>query len=400
MADSGAEQIESADAVIGLVPPAWRDGQAIESTIARMVETPVPLKIALVHPPFSANHTVVLNAGSQWHLIASAQLTQDPSSLAQSLGDSFRATFDIAQKLNSRACAVVASDLSSTTVDWVSLLLQPVVEEQFDLVAPCYARHPFEGMINRAIVYPLVRALYGKQIRNPMGPDFGISSRLLLRIADMPRARLHTLPSLAAEAVTNGMPLCQSHLGPRVYAAPDVTNLSSLLVQVLGPLFLDVERYAAHWQRARGSQPIREFGEPMYVEPPERSVDVSRLIESYQLGARNLQEVWGLILPPSTLVELRRLVRMGATEFRMPDATWAHVVYDFTLAHRLRTISREQMLRALTPIYLGWVASYALELEHASPEEAEQRLEKLCLVYEETKSYFVSRWRWPDRFNP
>jgi hypothetical protein len=400
MVDSGVEQIDSADAVIGLVPPASRDGHAIENTIARIVATQVPLKIVLVHPPLSGNHSEPLKAGSQWRLIASPQLTQDPSSLAQSLADSFHATFDIAQKLNSRACAVVASDLSTTTVDWVSLLLQPVVEEQFDLVTPCYARHPFEGMINRAIVYPLVRALYGKQIRNPMGPDFGISSRLLLRVAAAPRARLHSLPSLAAEAVTNGMPICQSHLGPRIYAAPDVTNLSSLLAQVLGPLFLDVERYAAHWQRARDSQPIREFGQPMYVEAPETSVDASRMIESFQLGARNLQEVWSIILPPSTLVELRRLVRTGAPEFRIPDITWAHVVYDFALAHRMRTISRDQMLRALTPIYLGWVASYALELEHASPEAAEQRLEKLCVVYEETKSYFVSRWRWPDRFNP
>jgi hypothetical protein len=196
------------------------------------------------------------------------------------------------------------------------------------------------------------------------------------------------------------MPICQSHLGTRNYAVPDWTNLGSLLAQLLSPLFLDVERYAAQWQRARGSQPIREFGQPMYVEPPEGTLDVSRLIESFQLGARNLQEVWSIILPPSTQVELRRLVRNGAAGFRMPDVTWAHVVYDFVLAHRLRTISRDQMLRALTPIYLGWVASYAQELEHATPEAAEQRLEKLCVVYEETKAYFISRWRWPDRFNP
>jgi hypothetical protein len=400
MADSGAQQIEQADVVIGLLPPPSRDSHAVESTIARIVETPVTWNIALVHPPLSSNHTGPLKEGSRWRLIASPLLTQDPSSIAQSVGDSFRATFDIAQSLNARACAVVASDLSATTVDWVNLLLHPVVEEQFDLVTPCYARHPFEGMINRAIVYPLVRALYGKQIRNPMGPDFGISSRLLLRIGGLPRTRPHTLPSLLAEAVTNGMPLCQSHLGPRIYAGPDWTNLGSLLAQVLGPLFLDVERYAAHWQRARGSQAIPEFGQPMYMEPPEGAPDVSRLIESFQLGARNLQEVWGIILPPSTLVELRRLVRHTAAEFRMPDVTWAHVVYDFALAHRLRTINRDQMLRALAPIYLGWVASYALELEHASPEAAEVRLEKLCVVYEETKSYFVSRWRWPDRFNP
>jgi hypothetical protein len=138
----------------------------------------------------------------------------------------------------------------------------------------------------------------------------------------------------------------------------------------------------------------------MDVAGPESSVDVSRLIDSFQLGARNLQEVWGMILPPSTLVELRKLSRGGPAAFRMPDVTWAHVVYDFALAHRVRTISRDQMLRALTPIYLGWVASYSLELENASPEAVEQRLEKLCVAYEETKAYFVSRWRWPDRFNP
>jgi glucosylglycerate synthase len=400
MADSEVQQIESADAVIGLVPPPSRDGQSMESTIARLVETAVPVKIALVHPPLSSNHTGSLKFNSHWHLIASPQLVQDPSALAQSLGDSFRATFDIALKLNSRACAVVASDLSTSTADWVGMLLQPVIEEQFDLVAPCYARHPFEGMISRAIAYPLVRALYGKRIRNPLGPDFGISSRLLSRVSEAPRGRLHSLPSLAAEAITNAMPVCQSHLGTRIYSMPDVTNLSSLLAQVLGPLFLDVEKYAAHWQRARGSEPIREFGTPLYVEAPEGAIDVSRLIDSFQLGARNLQEVWSMILPPSTLVELRRLARNGAAQFRMPDVTWAQVVYDFALAHRLRTISRDQMLRALTPIYLGWLASYAQELGHASPQASEQRLEQLCVVYEETKSYFVSRWRWPDRFNP
>jgi len=387
------------DVFFGVVPPGGA-GQTVESAIARIVGVDLRLKIALVHPPFTANGTEPLSVSPQWHLIANTQLAQDPSMLAQSLGDSFRAIFDVAQKTGARACAAVASDLSSTTVDWISLLLRPVVDDQYDLVAPCYARHPFEGMINRAIVYPLVRALYGKQIRNPMGPDFGISSRLLQRVAGTQHGRLHTLPSLAAEAVTNGMALCQSHLGPRVYAPPDWSNLSSLLAQVLGPLFLDVERYAAHWQRARGSQAIQEFGQPMFVAAAESVVDVSRLIDSFQLGARNLQEVWGIILPPSTQVELRRMVRQSHADFRMPDVTWAHVVYDFALAHRLRTISRDQMLRALTPIYLGWVASYAMELEHASPEAAEDRLEKLCVVYEDTKSYFVSRWRWPDRFNP
>jgi hypothetical protein len=107
-----------------------------------------------------------------------------------------------------------------------------------------------------------------------------------------------------------------------------------------------------------------------------------------------------MILPPSTLVEMRRLARQEPTAFRMPDEIWAKTIYDFALGFRLRTINRDQMLRALTPIYLGWVASWALELENATPDAAEQRLEKLCLAYESTKSHIIARWRWPDRFNP
>jgi glucosylglycerate synthase len=393
------EQTGEVDAVVGLVPPA-RDDHTISSAIARIQETTMPLRIAIVHPPYSSNGADPAGSEGQWRLIADPRLSQNPSSLAQSLGDSYRAIFDKAQELGARACAVVVSDLSDTRTDWAGLLLHPIVEKHFDLVTPCYARHPFEAMINRAIVYPLVRTLYGKRIRYPMGPDFGTSSLLFERLAARPRSPLHTLPSLAAEAITNGMAICQAHLGVRFFAVPDWTNLSSLLTQVLGPLFLDVERHAAHWQRARLTQSVPEFGQPMLVPAPETPLDVTRFIESFQLGARNLQEVWGVILPPSTLVELRRMLRDGAASFRMPDVTWAHVVYDFALAHRLRTISRSQMLRALTPIYLGWVASYALEVEHASPEEAEQRLEKLCLAYENTKPYFVSRWRWPDRFRP
>jgi hypothetical protein len=70
------------------------------------------------------------------------------------------------------------------------------------------------------------------------------------------------------------------------------------------------------------------------------------------------------------------------------------------LAHRLRTISRDHLLRSMTPLYLGWVVSYAREVETGSPEAVESRLEQLSRAFEAGKSYLMSRWRWPDRFNP
>ncbi len=79
---------------------------------------------------------------------------------------------------------------------------------------------------------------------------------------------------------------------------------------------------------------------------------------------------------------------------------WASIVYDFALAWRLRTISRVHLMGALTPLYLGWVASYVREVSTLTRAATEQRVEQLTRAWEEKKPYLLSRWRWPDRFNP
>src|SRR3569833_390387 len=398
MSEAGNEQIDAADVVVGLIP-ASRDGPVMEQAIDRIVESAPASRAVLIHPPYAADSGASASARGNWKLISDARLGWDPTAIAQSFGESFRAVFEVTLKSGARACAVIVFDLSTVTAQRVELLLNPAGDQQFDLVAPCYARHPFEGLINRAIVYPLMRALYGKRIRNPLGPDFGISSRLLERIGSGSRNRIHPVVSLSAEAVTGNLKICQSHLGQRSYSRPDWTNLSSVLAQVLAPVFLDVERYAPQWQHTRGSTAVPEFGQPMFIAGPENAVELSPLLELFSLASRNLSEVWSMILPPSTLVELRRLARKDGG-FLIPVVMWARIIYDFALSFRLRTINRDQMLRPLTPNNLGWVASYALQQESATPEAVEQRLEALCVAYETTKSYFISRWRWPDRFNP
>jgi hypothetical protein len=63
-------------------------------------------------------------------------------------------------------------------------------------------------------------------------------------------------------------------------------------------------------------------------------------------------------------------------------------------------MSRDHLLKAMTPLYLAWVASFATEVGTAAAVAVEYRLERLGAAYEAQKPYFVSRWRWPDRFQP
>ena len=93
-------------------------------------------------------------------------------------GSAFRSIFEIAQKLDAKACVVVDSDLRSITPEWIELLVKPVLEGGFDYVAPLYHRKKLDGTITNSIVYPLTRTLYGKRVRQPIGGDFGFSGKL------------------------------------------------------------------------------------------------------------------------------------------------------------------------------------------------------------------------------
>jgi glucosylglycerate synthase len=321
----------------------------------------------------------------------------------QDLADSYRVVFDASHRLGARSCVLVGSDPSSLSSRVLRSLIQPVLEQGFDLITPCYVRQRFQGLLTSSVVAPVTRALYGKRIRFPIGADFAFSARLIERHLQLPIAGRQGIPVwLASDAACTGFKIGQAQLGIPMPAQKDPPDVSAAVAQVLGPLFLDMERNAACWQKVRASQSIPMFG--TVGTPPDEAgsgaADVSRMMETFRLGYRNLQDVWSAVLPPATLVELKRLTSLAPTDFRLPDELWARTIYDFALAHRQRVMSRDHLLKAMTPLYLAWVASYATQVEAAVPAAVEQRLERLGTAFEAQKPYLVSRWRWPDRFNP
>lgn len=307
----------------------------------------------------------------------------------------------IAERAGAHALVMVGGMIDGVTADTIERLASPVLDQAIDLVLPSYPRHALDGLINSAIVYPLTRALYGQRVGGQLGLDFGFSRRLLHALGEKRAASAQGRSIwLLAEAVARGMHVAQAHVSAWRPPAEPATDVSTALAEVLGSLFDDMEHHASIWQRTRGSQAVLVVGEEAGAPDEPRDLDATPMVESFQLGFRNLQDVWGRLLPPATLVELNRLTRLAPDQFRMPDKLWARVICDFAIGHRLRTIRRDHLLRALTPVYLGWVASFVAETGQASRFAARTRIERLCLAYEAEKPYLLARWRWPDRFNP
>jgi hypothetical protein len=314
-----------------------------------------------------------------------------------------RAILQTAQRLGAKACAVIDAGLETVEPIWIERLIAPVLTDGFDYVSPYYPRHVNEGAITRSIVYPMFRALYGVRLRQPAASEFGCSGRLVTSCLEEEFWDVEQAPAgidlwLAVTAACGEFRTCEAALGPRGAVSRGApADLSTTLAQVVGALFTDLEHRVDVWQRVRGSTAIPLVGSVPAVGPEAPPLNVDGLMDSFRLGYRELREIWTWILPPRTIVELRKLTETGPDRFRFADRLWASIVYDFALGYSLRVMPHEHVLRSLTPLYMAWLASFVLQMKGATLAEIEERVEQVCRGFESEKRYLISRWRWPER---
>jgi glycosyltransferase involved in cell wall biosynthesis len=313
-------------------------------------------------------------------------------------GSAFRTLFRITELSQARALAVVDADLRSIAPEWFDLLLGPILEREFDYVAPFYKRHKFDGTITNSIVYPLTRALYGRRVRQPIGGEFGISRRLASRLltADVWNtdvARYGIDIWMTTTAIAENYKICQSYLGAKIHDPKDPgSDLSAMLVQVVGSVFGLMETYDSVWRNVLGSLPAPLFGFPFEVGLEPVRINLGRMLASYQQAVRDLMPVYRSMISSPQLEGLEAAAALPSGQFALSDDLWVAVIYDFALGYHRRVIDREHLLKSLTPLYLGWVASFARQAENAAAAQVEERIEKLCLVFEQLKPYLINQW--------
>jgi hypothetical protein len=335
--------------------------------------------------------------------IHTVELSHDPIPGKES---AYKKIFAMAQNLDARACCILRADVAGMTPGSIASLVQPVVDMNVDLAAPLYQRQKYSGFLVNGMLYPAARALFGKRLRQPIGSFFAYSRGFVARCLaedgwNSEAARLDVDFWLSARGAQGDMKLCQVQLGAPPRSQQDASvDTTAILSGLAGALYSEMEQSAAVWQRIRGSIPIPTFGLRFEAEAEGHPADVKPMLETFRMGCQNLQDIWGLVLPPAALLELRRLSRLPEHLFQFPRVLLARTVYDFAVAHTHRAIGRHHLLHALVPLYMGWIASFILAVREKTGAETEAEIEKLCVTFESEKPYLMSRWRWPDRFMP
>ena len=98
------------------------------------------------------------------------------------LAPAYRRLSELAADAGAAACVVLSPDLAAFDARSIQSLAEPLLAARADLAMPLYAPSKYEGLLNSSILYPFTRALYGRRIRYPLAPDFGVSAALLERL--------------------------------------------------------------------------------------------------------------------------------------------------------------------------------------------------------------------------
>jgi len=313
-------------------------------------------------------------------------------------GTALRSLFEAAARLKIKACVMVDSDLRSITPDWVKYLIDPVLENGYQFVAPVYVRHKYDGTITNNIVYNLTRALFGRRIRQPIGGDFAISRDVAKfyteqDVWETDVARFGIDIWMTINAITQNFHICQSNLGAKIHDAKDPgAHLAPMFRQVLSALFTLMERHESFWKKVKGSESLETFGFEGTLEPEPVNVNLEGMIDLFKAGYNQYSPLWKDIFCRDCFEEIEKARELNSSNFSLPTTVWVQILYELAATFHLWTYDRHRLLDLVTPLYYARVASFVRQSWEMTSLEAEELVEEQAMKFEEQKEYLIRLW--------
>jgi hypothetical protein len=273
------------------------------------------------------------------------------------------------------------------------------LEKDYEYVAPVYSRYKYDGTVTNNIVYNLVRALYGKRIRQPIGGDFAFSHRLARQYLEQEVwatdiARYGIDIWMTTTAIVERAKICQANLGVKIHDAKDPAEaLGPMFRQVCGTFFSLMEEHEAFWVPVTSSEPVPTSGMEETLEPHPIQVNQQRMVQEFNEGLRLFGSVYREIFSDEVFRALEDADRMKSEEFHFHTEIWVKLLYELAAKYHHLADHRMKLLTVMTPLYLGRVASFITRTRDMSSEEAEAVVEEQAEVFERLKPYLVERWQ-------
>ncbi len=390
--------IKEADILVGI--PSYNNAHTINYVVyqaAKGLETCFPNQKSVIFVSDGNSTDGTLATVNAMHLPFQVNVIPVTYVGISGKGSAVRAIFEAGRYLEVKAVALVDSDLRSISPEWIKLLVSPTLMKT-GLVTPFYIRHKYDGTITNFLCYPVTSSLYGKEIRQPIGGDFGVSIELVEKLLESPLWQTPYVPRFGIDifethtALAKKFEVKQAFLRSKVHEAKDPSkHLAPMFRQVVGSMFTCIERYEKVWKEIRGCRKVEIVGEEKYAGTPEViHMNPQNLIRKYKREFDEYIEIYRAVLGNDLFKEVEELKKMDDTQLSFSPETWAKIVYSFVASFRNNEQpKREKLLDALSILWIGKVAVFIKETLELDTMKAEEKIREEARVFEELKPYLL-----------
>lgn len=307
-------------------------------------------------------------------------------------GNNFYNLFQEASNLGAKVIVVVDADLTSITPEWIRDLANPVLKKGHDFVTPLYSRNEYDGTITNSICYPLVYALLGKNIRQPIGGDFSFSGRLgkyFLELNWLKTTRQYGIDIfMSMNAVLGGFNLAQVGLGAKIHK-PSAPKLGPMFTQVVSTLFETILWYRHQWQSNFEITEIPLFGKKELARPQNLSVDYKGMKATALYEFEINRTILERCLLHENYIKIAKMYDSGKINIGMD--LWTRIVYDLIYAYDT-TDANSHLIEAMKSLYFGRAVSFYRQTMDIDHEESELQIQKQAKHFFRRRNYLVRKY--------
>ncbi|MDD5644536.1 MAG: glycosyl transferase [bacterium] len=349
---------------------------------------------------FSGKSTVLINGdnnspdGTKTAFLSAAAdipkiyISTPPDRLGK--GYNFRNIFEKAVELGAEAVVCVDADLKSITPEWINYFLEPIYGG-FDYVAPLYTRHKYDGTITKNICYPLVYGLFGINLRQPIGGDFALSSKLVKHLMSLEWHKTTFEYGidifLSMSAITGGFKIAETGLGSKIHK-PSAPKLGPMFLQVVGTAFDIIGKNIQKIKNVGTVRELEKYGLKEMGKPQELSIDRKKLADNAREGWKQWNMELKKCLSPEVYSEWGNIFSRYTIDNDIP--LWVKTLYDMIISYQ-KSPQKSKTVEAMRCLWFARAVGFMNRTWDWSNEEAEEEIKRQAQAFFDGRKYLTGK---------
>lgn len=269
-----------------------------------------------------------------------------------------------AQKVKADAVIFLDADVISLQESWIKSMSDDLLHDQVDAIFPSYQRSRFDGTATNHLVIPVLTAMTGKLVSQPIGGKFAFSGKIIDKL----------ISQITKEAYGYGIDVCltstvlseeirykECWLSEKIHS-PGQNKISQLFIEVFTALFTFLPDLQPYDRELPQINVVTHKADVLTKERKEKFMnEMHKAIDSLQTKALSLINQKDLITP-------------------MDEKCWVLILAEVIKMVRGNLGCIDTLRKELLPLFLNRNLTFWEEIENLAPEEVEQRIVNQALA--------------------